>query len=209
MVDVHIAHMPGQRSDWWDQCHESLRGHPITIHHINGVIGDVRQARFNGYHCGTHEFVAHVDPDDRVLPGAFNAVVGVLQQSPDAAGAYCLSNVLNEKGQNVGLIHPYREYDAGYLSKHVAEIHQIVVMRREPLLRIMRNYWDIIPSVTYCEIVCYALLAREYTWKAVDFVGYEWRVHNRGAHTYDPHTRQQTLHLLKRIHHDIVSKKSK
>lgn len=205
MIDVHIAHLPGERKDWWEECERSLDGQPVTIYHTDGVIGDVRQARFNGYNLGSQEYVSYVDPDDRVLPGAFATLLSTLQADPSIAGAYSMSNRLNEAGEVVGLMHPFREYRRDYLQHHTGEIHQLAVVRRDIILRVMTENWDNIPPGGYAEIVYHAMVAREYDWKAVNHVGYEWRVHNNGAHLLDLMDRSKSIQQLKSISDEIIS----
>lgn len=126
---------------------------------------------------GSHEYVSYVDPDDRLLPGAFAAIYAVLRESPTTAAAYSMSHRLNEAGDVVGLMHPFREYKRDYLRRHVGEIHQLAVMKRGDILRVMSENWVDIPPSGYTDITYFALLAREFDWIAVNHVGYEWRVH--------------------------------
>lgn len=205
MIDVHIIHMPGERHDWWEECERSLENHPITIHHINGVVGDVRQARLNGYRLGNHEYVSYVDPDDVVLPGAFESMLQELSKRPDVCGAYSLSNRMDHSGKHLGLIHPYREFSRDYLSRCVTEIHQLAVMRREPIIQTIQDNFDLIHPIGYTEITYFALFAQKYDWLAVDHVGYNWRVHSSGAHMQPHEVRQEALKFLRTLRVNLES----
>ena len=207
MIDVHIAHMPEYRQDWWEECQLSLQDHPITIHHIDGIPGDVRQMRLNGYNMGTHDYVSFVDPDDIVMPGAFEVLLEVLTSNPDVDGVYSLSDRITDTGRSVGLIHPYREYDRSYLSKHIAEIHQLTVMRRDAIVNIIRDNFNDIPPIGYTEITTFAMFAMKYQWKAVDHVGYKWRVHANGAHNQPYVERKVSLDRIKSLHDELTKDK--
>ncbi|CAB4130353.1 hypothetical protein UFOVP116_403 [uncultured Caudovirales phage] len=182
MLDVHIAHMQWDRADWWAECELSLRNQPIVVHNIDGIVGDLRQTRFNGYNCGHYDYVAHVDPDDRVCPGAFAEIIGYLKKHPKCPGVYTMSNRINARGERIGLMHPYRPWDHNYLLKNITEVHQITVMRRDIITGLMQKNWDSLPTMGYTELVYYAMFALKHDWTALDLIGYEWRNHKRGVH---------------------------
>lgn len=206
MVDVHVAHLPGEHQGWWNTCETSLAQHNVCIHHIDGIIGDIRQTRYNGFLCGDAEYVSFVDPDDVVLPESFAVLEAALDNSPLACGAYSLSEMMTERGEVKELIHPYRKYTPSYLNHHMLEIHQLVVMRRSHVLQIMKEHYDTIPPMGYTEIVLYALMAEQADWVAVNHVGYQWRMQSKGAHHLNPPTQQQRQsELLRSLHRRILS----
>lgn len=135
------------------------------------------------------------------------AMLDVLQGAPNYAGAYCLSHRMDESGNILGLTHSFREYDRKYLSYNIAEIHQIAVVKRDIIMSTMENNWDIIPRMSYAEIVYHALVSCNYDWKAVNFVGYEWRDHIHGAHLHCNHKRHEIKKTLHEIYENIVNVK--
>lgn len=183
MIDVHVAKSDGYNLTWWKECEESLfSSHSISVHQLPGVPGDIRRMRLMGFEQGVSEFVSFVDPDDIVLPDAFEQLTAHLTSNPTVCGAYSLSMRINDQGVEQGLIHPYRKYTPSYLTNHPLEIHQLVVMRREHVLNTMYRHYDIIPRVGLTELVLYALMALEAPWVAVNHVGYKWRIHDAGSH---------------------------
>lgn len=198
MFDVHIAHIPSTDLTWWEECQQSLAGQPVVVHTIPGIVGDLRRTRFNGYNCGFHDYVAHVDPDDRVRPGAFAAITHVLKQNPGCAGVYTVSNRISESGRILGELHPYRPWTPNYLSTSITTVHQLSVMRRDIITQVMRDNWEQIPKMGYTELVYYAMLALRHDWIALDFVGYDWRIHPKCSHKQiDNVTRQASIAQLK------------
>lgn len=204
MIDVHILHLPNERADWWQECEASLSDHPITIHHVDGVVGDIRQARLSGYQLGHHEYVSYVDPDDIVMPGAFQALLDTLSSNPHVDGAYSLSDRIDHNGKSLGLIHPFREYTQDYLRRNILEIHQLTCMRRSSIINTIQDNYHLIPPMGYAEVTYCALFAQKYLWKAVDHVGYAWRMHNGGAHILDHGERLLCLEQLIRIRDSVL-----
>lgn len=204
MIDVHVAKSVGYNVSWWEECEDSLRSdHPITVHHLPGVPGDIRKMRLMGFECGTSEFVSFVDPDDVVLPDAFNQLATALTNNPHVCGAYSLSMRVDDVGGEQGLVHPYRKYSPHYLTKHPLEIHQLVVMRRECVLSVMHEHYDIIPQTGLTELVLYALMALKAPWIAVNHVGYKWRLHSTGSHK-SPYDWDEQRKLMKSLCNQLI-----
>lgn len=78
MIDVHILLMGTERKDLLEQCLESLKDEPITLHLCDGIPGDIRSARANAIAKGNHEYVGWVDPDDFIIPGAYKRLLEVI-----------------------------------------------------------------------------------------------------------------------------------
>lgn len=78
MIDVHVLLMGNERQDLLDQCMESLKDEPITLHICEGIMGDLLTARINAISKGSHEFVGWVDPDDLVIPGAYQRLLDMI-----------------------------------------------------------------------------------------------------------------------------------
>jgi glycosyltransferase involved in cell wall biosynthesis len=186
-IDVHIL-TPNNyyRMDWYDQCISSLSNHPINIHHLNSVDGDIRQARQHGFAAGSAPYVSFVDVDDYINEGSYEACLDVFNHNPDICGVYTTSTHVKVDGAgreyNKGLIHPYRPWSIDAGRTNIAEIHQLVVMKRNLLTDLYKTVYNDIPKMAYSELYLYWALAHIAPWKAVDFVGYNWRDHRAGSH---------------------------
>ena len=184
-IDVHVLHLPGENEAWRKQCDDSLVGHPINIHHIDGVVGDMRRARGNGFSMGTAPYVSFVDPDDFVSPNAFEVCLNEIQQYPDVCGVYTLSNVIHvgDDGSDSepSLLHPFQQWPLPKKGR-LLEIHQLVVMKRELVQYVYDNFYEEIPRMQHAETWVYWTMAQWNPWRAVDFVGYNWRIRKDGAH---------------------------
>lgn len=78
MIDVHILLMGTERQDFLEQCLESLKNEPITLHLAPGIPGDIRTARANALAKGTNPYVGWVDPDDFIIPGAYTRLLNII-----------------------------------------------------------------------------------------------------------------------------------
>lgn len=87
MIDVHVLTHSGTRAEWLDECLESLRHEPCTVHVLQGTEGNIAAGRERGFALGAHPYVTYVDSDDVVLPGAMDAVLEGLQHH-DAVTTY-------------------------------------------------------------------------------------------------------------------------
>ncbi len=179
LVDVHMLHMPSTNPVWLQLCLESLRDEPIQLHRLEGVEGHIGRGRAKGFMQGNSPYVSYVDPDDLVVPGAFELCVKTLEQHPEACGAYSDEMLIDESGKPLGLgmwsgisWNPLLQLEPRYL-------HNGAVMRRsfveKYLLELKR--W---PNMA--EFVLKGLLAGCGPWIHVNQVGYKWRVSAHGAH---------------------------
>lgn len=180
-IDVHVLHLPDEREDWAIECNQSLHNEPINVHHLPGIKGDLRQGRYTGYQQGSAPYVSFVDPDDIVYPGTFQKCLGVLEQNPECCGVYTLSNIDYEDGRVV-LNHPFREWSPLVQFNNILEVHQIVVMRRDLILKCYENKFHDMPLTAYHDIYTYMHLAMHNPWIAIDYIGYMWRKRNTGCH---------------------------
>lgn len=77
MIDVHLLHLPKARSAWLQQAIASIKeaasrvDYPIMLHVLPGIPGDIGAARKAGYSLGDFSWKTYVDPDDYLLPNAF------------------------------------------------------------------------------------------------------------------------------------------
>ena len=185
LVDVHICHLPGENQEWWQKCQDSLVGHPINVHNVDGIVGDFRRARYNGFCQGTSPYVSFVDPDDYVLPHTFEKCLEALEQTDDTVcGVYTQSKTLrlDKHGRRkFKIVNKYMPWKIEYM-KSIDLVHQIIVYKRDILMKMYDKNFDKIPKMKCTDYAVNCLLAVNYDWHAVDHVGYVWRIHPDGMH---------------------------
>lgn len=166
MIDVHVLTLPNERQDWLDQCLTSLQGHPIQLHVIEGVQGHIGQGRIKGYSQGTSPYVASVDSDDRVLPGAFDACLQCLESNSELAAAWTAEHLL----WNDELIE---------VPPHLYYMHHIVVFRRAWLNQVLDQYQD---HPYHGDVkIRQALQVIGGIYQFTKTVGYLWRMNSNSA----------------------------
>ncbi len=87
-VDVHVLHCY-EPPEWIDACLRSMADEPVNVHLCPGIKGKVGLARANAFRLGTADYVAFVDADDEVMPGAFEAALAILDSRPEIVATYC------------------------------------------------------------------------------------------------------------------------
>lgn len=199
-IDVHVL-FPStwtiQTATWRDECMASLAGHPINVHQLSGIPGNLRQARFNGYSMGTAPYISFVDPDDVVHPGAFASALNTLIQAPsNICGAYTNYNMLSQYTGERRIRQLDNKWSRTRMISDMRLVHQIVVMKRDIVLPVYVNNWNSIPNIGN-ELFCLAiLLAKQYNWIADPIVGYTWRIHAGGVHQLIHQERFSRHHVL-------------
>jgi hypothetical protein len=152
-VDCHLlyCHEP---KNWIDAACASLQDEPVNLLLRPGIPGQLGRARARAFAEGDAEYVAWVDGDDAVMPGAFEAAIGVLDANPDVVSTYCDIQLMDHsdgQGYIKGPWTPKRQLF------NVAEVHHLHVMRRSAVLPYLEELakWD-----GYEEFVLMALLAQ-------------------------------------------------
>lgn len=123
MIDVHVLTLPNDRQDWFKQCMMSLKDEPVNVHILDGVVGNIGQARVNGFTQGDAKFVSYVDPDDYVLPGGFAAGIQALEENPSIPCAYTYE-------YRLGINESIRSYNSFHRAPH-----HLLMFRRELIER--------------------------------------------------------------------------
>lgn len=185
LIDVHVLHSQHEYQPWWEQCLQSLQNQPINIFELDGIPGDIRQARYNGFTQGTAPYVSFVDPDDFVYPDTYQKCLEELQLNPHVCGVYTMSHVIRD--DQVDLMHEYRPWSLELHSTNICEVHQVTVMKRELVLDCYKQCFDDIPLHLYNQAYLYLHLAQHSPWKAINHIGYGWRDHNGGNHNIRIH----------------------
>lgn len=106
-IDVHI--IVYDEPQWQiDRCMESLKNEPINIHIVQGIEEwPPSEGRRKGYAMGTAPYHAYVDPDDYIVPGAFQLLLDAIG---DADVCYGWEYVLDQQKTwrvNKGLHHAF------------------------------------------------------------------------------------------------------
>lgn len=179
MIDVHVITLPHERHEWFDKCVLSMDGEPITLHHVDGVQGNIGAGRAEGFSRGTHDLVSFVDPDDWVINRGFSVCLQYMKVHPNTACVYTRENiaygdsgVVTESGSDKYLQHLGTPQEA-------TEAHHLVVFRRaaiEPWITQLADY-RFLP-----EPFLKTMVLQTYGLDFLDFAGYMWRKNKQGAH---------------------------
>ena len=125
-VDVHVLHCY-EPPEWIDAALKSMENEPVNVHLCEGIKGKVGLARANAFQHGNADFVAFVDADDEVMPGAFDAALSILDSRPDVVATYCDIQLIGEP-EGVGYIK--RPWNPLAQLFGPSEVHHLHVMRR-------------------------------------------------------------------------------
>lgn len=182
-IDVHILVLPSTDRRLLQLCIDSFVDEPVKLHVIDGIPGHVGKARVNGFQQGDLPYVSYVDPDDLVISGAFSACLDVLQDRPDACGAYTDELLIDPQGNILepslwsGIPwNPLLQLEPKYL-------HHVCVMRRS---YVEKYYLEMIRWKSMSELVLKGLLVNHGPWIHVDQFGYKWRMMPKGDHNTIP-----------------------
>jgi hypothetical protein len=132
-------------------------------------------ARRHGFSIGTAEFVAFVDPDDIVQPGAFAACVAALDENPTASLAYTKEIHICEDGfLRVKRERDYYEPTFG-TDREPFFAHHLSVFRRAllPDLTMLDPLWHM------ADVALRKEMYKKGPFVFVDMFGYQWRKHSK------------------------------
>jgi hypothetical protein len=143
-----------------------------------------------GFALGSNPYVAYVDPDDLVMPGAFQACIDALEARPETVMAYTCEARISERGL---LLADYdKKLYAPFFNtpQEALRAHHLSVYRRSAL-----------PDLSFLET--YPMGAeqalKQRLWGPdkfafVDRCGYQWRRHKNSASSkrvdYPPHVKE-------------------
>lgn len=180
-VDTHIIllkHLWDEKQyEWYDECLESLEDEPTNLHLIEGIDGHTGVGRSIGFSAGDCEYVAFVDPDDKVVSGAYQKAVDFLDENPHIDLCCSREIILNE--QNGRVRQPKLNYKTtNYRITRLT--HHLVVARRSAMdqySEFMKNFEFRVEVALWLE-----MFKNGHGMQLLDHVGYVWRKHPRGAH---------------------------
>ncbi|CDH44393.1 MAG: glycosyltransferase [Candidatus Competibacteraceae bacterium] len=151
-VDVHVLYCY-EPTRWIDDALISLTAEPVNVHFLKGIQGKVGLARANAFRHGTAEYVAFVDADDEVVPGAFAAALEVLDARPEIVATYCDIQLIGER-EGIGYLKaPWNPMSQLF---GPSEVHHLHVMRRsavEPCLEELEK-WDGFEEYALMGLIC-------------------------------------------------------
>lgn len=168
-LDV-ITLTSGTRPEWLQEC---IRSIDIGVHHVHVRPGDFEAARWETTSGSKADYVAWVDDDDKVMPGALARCVDALEAT-GAAMAFTDEANIDAQGARIGSAYckPRVSRD---LAMHPRSVHHLSVFRVAELDPIIWEHAKRI-GIGICWLIrAYAGLVHKAV--HVPVVGYEWRLH--------------------------------
>ncbi len=191
-IDCHVLSLPRFPAQWVQEMRSDLDAQPINQHWLPGIDGDLAEARARGFASGSAPFVSSADPDDRILPGTFAALLQALQDNPSAPFAWAGEKLVDEDLRDLPR-RPHvwpRGYDPLSHISNGTHVHGVKLYRRElvtPLLDLMRR------AGPCCEFALDLAIVKPWTrtpstWPVhVPMVGRLWRWHGEnGSREFKP-----------------------
>lgn len=224
-IDVHVLHLPTDNKVWTERCSASLATEPVNVIDLPGVVGDYWKSRCLGFHLGKAPYVSFVDPDDFVLPGAFEACQKELDADKDKnlVGVYTCDRQLDRDSPEVSAVSFTQPH---VWSRELMEstfcVHQIVVMRREFVLQCIDTYLcNNTPNPVLEKVggrgrydqMFFKLLAMYGDFKNIPMYGYVWRQHRNQNHDSPAtlktryQTPEQEAYTARVVHNILFNKK--
>lgn len=167
-VDVHILTMPGDNSDWFDQCLQSLETEPVNVYVRPGIKDDIGNARANAFLYGTARYVSFVDPDDYVLPGGFAECLNRLREETSVAA--CTAEIRTGVSGEV--------LEKPFITRWV---HHLIVLERAVVLKHLdfwRN-WKWPSKLSEGKMFVSFLSSQNYGISIINEPYYVWRRHHK------------------------------
>lgn len=78
MIDCHVITLPDSNPVWLEECLASIQHPGVTVHRVDGVVGNIGFGRAAGFSKGAKPFVTFIDPDDWAEPEAFDRIMANL-----------------------------------------------------------------------------------------------------------------------------------
>lgn len=187
LIDCHVLTLPRFDPRWVAELRQDLDGEPVNQHWLAGIDGRLGDARAAGFSAGCAPFVSSADPDDRILPGTFAALLQALQENPAAPFAWAGEKLVDEQLQELPA-RPHVWPDGYHPVTHLAKgthVHGVKLYRRAsvaPQLERMRR------AGPCCEFMLDLALVKPWTnpppaaWPVhVPVVGRLWRQHGQNG----------------------------
>jgi hypothetical protein len=186
LIDCHILTLPSFPAGWVQAMQHDLDAQPVNQHWMPGIDGELAEARAKGFAAGSAPFVSSADPDDRIMPGTYAALLKALADNPSAPFAWAGEKMVDEDLKDLPM-RPHvwpKGYDPlGHISR-ANHVHGVKLYRRDfvsPLLDLMRQ------AGPCCEFALDLAIVKPWagtpsTWPVhVPMVGRWWRWHGQNG----------------------------
>ena len=175
--DVHVIEW-GPYARYHEQCYDSLKDEPITLHRIPAVEGDTAIGRWKGYRSGNAEFVSFVDDDDYVIPGVYERCIKALDEDKRKIGVHTREWHLRGDRMTLSDI-PDPEWP---WYRYFFYVHHVVVYRREWVM----PYVD---EVRECKVgsehfMNLRIMQDGHRFAYLEEPGYVWRIHEDSIRSF-------------------------
>ncbi len=188
LIDCHVLTLPRFDPRWVEELRSDLDREPVNQHWLPGIDGRLGDARAAGYLKGNAPFVTSADPDDRIMPGTFAALLQALQDNPSAPFAWAGERMVDEHLKPWPM-KPHmwaRGYDPiSHVCKGV-HVHGVKLYRREFVMRALHGLRE---AGQCCEFLLDLAIAEPWTNPApsirpmhVPIVGRLWRQHSHNGY---------------------------
>jgi hypothetical protein len=181
LLDIHVLIMPGEDVSRTITNLEQFDF--IKVHVIEGVKGNIGQARAVGFSKGNAPFVSYVDPDDDVYAYNLATVINRLSVNKQLSGI-CTAEFCNNRV--VKKSHPYYPKDREVLKawSAVRFAHHLNVFRREAveLYYARLSTWSNWPEMALISAMC--LEGHELAFFSTPC--YHWKLRENSAHRSIP-----------------------
>lgn len=187
LIDCHVLTLPRFDPRWVEELRKDLYSEPVNQHWLPGIDGRLGEARAAGYSMGCAPFVTSADPDDRIMPGTFAALLHALEENPSAPFAWAGEQLVWEDLRELPprFRHVWRGYSPMSHVYSGVHVHGVKLYRRElvmPLLDQMRQ------AGPCCEFLLDLAIIKPHTkpprssWPVhVPIVGRLWRQHGQNG----------------------------
>lgn len=187
LIDVHTIGAP----------QDYVIAHPCVVHHRHPYrAGRWVEARVEALLAGDAPFVSFTDPDDKVMPGAFDTIQPHLKAHKAVS-----TNSLRIDGQGIGrLWRPYwQEWSLAHHASHPLCVHQLVFIERNLLVRAIDEFMAFPADLrAVSQELIYAPIARLNGWHFSPDVAYVWFWRERGTgNTVDPALVRRTKDFIR------------
>ena len=167
---------------WINECRESVAlGMPDYGRHVIHKTSDFQRGRWESTAHNDAQYVAWVDDDDRVLPGALDTAVRALDQT-GAAIAFTYERQITVDGAQLPF-KALRQMTRRDIAMHPRSLHHLTVVRTSCLHD--EVYQQAVRIGTGLDWLIRAWCTLKHDAVLVPEVGYEWRQH-AGQDTRDP-----------------------
>ena len=127
MIDAHYAISPSLLTQEREDFFKSVHNEKINLIEVSHVEGNTNAMRAEGYSAGNNPFVCRLDPDDRVIEGAFEVIKDAIKKYPECS-AYFTDHYVTGLSEGRWVKTHLLKYGYAGISR---TMHHIVVFNRK------------------------------------------------------------------------------